>query len=488
MRPNLYQHQRNIVTWAGDRDYSAIFAEMGTGKALMAIELLEKWGKRAVYVCKSALTGTAANEFALWSSPLRVVRFEGGTSAAKRLAIINGEWDVLVANVESMRNFADVIARLVDVVVIDEAQIVKNRRAQQTQATRRLTDAVKKKHGNIVIMTGSPITRSILDLWSECDVLWPSGSSSSHLLGAGNYQSFEHTVAIVTPHPKIRGVKLYRYIPEATARITDRMAEFSRVVMLRDVVDLPTHVFKVVNIDMEAGQRRIYDALKRDLIATIDGAELDTHSATVLSSEGIASFTDESLVATPHLTTLMLRLQQITSGHVKTLDGEIKGLPNAKLNWLRENLDNLTGTDGDHKVVIFCRFIRDVDDIEHLCREAGVGVVRIDGSTSKKAAENAEQFQSDPGVRVLVGNVSVAGTGFTLTAADYCIFYSHSFSYGDRVQALKRVDRIGQRRSVIYYDLVCSRSIEDATIMPNLLGKQDVAVRTVAQLKEAIGG
>ena len=82
-------------------------------------------------------------------------------------------------------------------------------------------------------MTGTPITRSILDLWSECDVLWPASNSSTHLLGCGNYQSYEHTVAIVTPHPKIRGVKLYKYIPDATARITDRMAEFSRVVMLR---------------------------------------------------------------------------------------------------------------------------------------------------------------------------------------------------------------------------------------------------------------
>ena len=90
--------------------------------------------------------------------------------------------------------------------------------------------------------------------------------------------------------------------------------------------------------------------------------------------------------------------------------------------------------------------------------------------------------------RVLVGNVAVAGTEIhTHRSRLLRLLLSLFRLWRPCVQALKRVDRIGQKRSVIYYDLVASRSVDDMVIMPNLLGKQDVAVRTVAQLKAAIG-
>lgn len=496
MRSSLYPYQRDLVKWARARHYSALFADMGLGKSLVAIECLEadyqnfnrvlqqgEW--KAIYVCKNSLTGTVAAEFDKWSSPLRVVRFRAGLPAPKRLQLVQSEWDVLVVNIESLRS-AEIIKALTasgaSVLIIDEAQIIKNRRAIQTRAARTLAAQIKRSGGRIMIMTGTPITKSILDLWSECDVLWPGGTSTEHILGMGNYQSYEHSVAIVTPHPKIRGVKLYKYVEDGVDRVTKAMSPFSRVERLHDHIDLPSHIYHTVKLAMEPGQRRIYDALKKDLIACVAGVELDTHSASVLSSEGIERYNETQLVATPQLTTLMLRLQQITSGHVKTLDGEIHTLPSAKLAWLRETLPNMTAENGDHKLVIFCRFIKDVDDIVALSESLGIGCVRLDGSTSRFADAYAEQFRTSRDIRLLVGNVALAGVGFTFVSADYCVFYSHSFSYGDRVQALKRLDRIGQTRSVVYYDLVAEDSI-DEYIMTNLTQKQDTAVRTLDQLK-----
>lgn len=492
---SLYPHQSEIISFAIGRQYSAIFADMGTGKSLIAIELLEKWAAqqslpmRTVYVCKNSLTGTVEAEFAKWASPLTVMRFVSGMSASQKLKLIHADWDVLVVNIESLRTYAEHISRLApNVLIVDEAQIIKNRRAQQTRACRRLADAVKRQGGRILIMTGTPITKSILDLWSECDILFPSTTSAGHVLGLGNYQSYEHAVSIVRPHPKIRGVKLYRYIPEAVARVTGTMAKFSRVIRLRDCVDLPDHVYRTVKIELEPGQRRIYDALQRDLIANIDGAELDSHSATVLSSEGISGFgslLDSNTVATPLLTTLLIRLQQVTSGFVKTLDGVERELPSAKLRWLNDNLHNMTDADGDHKCVIFCRFIHDVDVIERLCKTMHIGAVRLDGKTVKDAASSIERFQTDKRIRVLVGNVAVAGVGTTLTHADYCVFYSHSFNAGDRWQALKRTDRIGQTRSVVYSDLVAEKTF-DEHIMRNITAKESVAISTLSQLRAAI--
>jgi SNF2 family DNA or RNA helicase len=86
---------------------------------------------------------------------------------------------------------------------------------------------------------------------------------------------------------------------------------------------------------------------------------------------------------------------------------------------------------------------------------------------------------------VFIGQLQTASTGLTLTAADYCVFYSNSFAAGDRAQSIDRLYRIGQKRKVTYYDLLCVGSI-DGYILKNLLEKRDLAIKTVGNLKEAL--
>ena len=130
MRSNLYQHQKDIVTWARDRMYSAIFAEMGTGKALMAVELLEGWKKRG---CLRLLKSSPYRTAAAGSSLCGLVPLKLSDSNLAPVQQYVSDLSSLigmsfVVNIEALRTFADVIAPYVDIILIDESQIIKNRR------------------------------------------------------------------------------------------------------------------------------------------------------------------------------------------------------------------------------------------------------------------------------------------------------------------------------------------------------------------------
>jgi SNF2 family DNA or RNA helicase len=115
-----------------------------------------------------------------------------------------------------------------------------------------------------------------------------------------------------------------------------------------------------------------------------------------------------------------------------------------------------------------------------------IGAVRMDGQSQKteKASDAVRRFQNDPGIRVLVSNIQVSATGFTLTAADSSVFFSNSYRYDHRVQAVKRTHRIGQTRPVRYYDPVAAAV--DENILQSLSTTQDVAVTTLDQLRELV--
>jgi len=504
---NLFAHQIRITSFAEKRAYTYLSCETGTGKSLIVIELLEKWGMRAIWVTMNQCTGVVCDEFAKWGSPLRAVRLEGSKKQRQQI-IASGNWDILVVNYEATRGLAEELKDCeVNVIIFDESQRIKNRRSAQSQACRKIALSIKKRAqmesmltgrkqcGHIIVMTGTPITKNILDLWSQTDVLCPTDSIKDfkqHVLGFGSYTSYEKSVAIVTPHPRLGyRAKIYEFPDDRTRMVTEQMAKFSQMAMKVDCLDLPPQLFKEVRIDMLPPQAHIYAALRNDMIAAIDDVPVPMYSRAVLDTFGIVPLKHEDLldkrgfVSADMAVTLQTRLQQVTSGFVKTDDGREVNIASCKIDMLREMLPNLTETIGDHKVVIWARFTRDVDNIMALCNEMGLNPVRLDGRTSHDAHNIVTLFQSRPGVRVLVGNIQL-GVGITLTAADYCVFYSHSFNGEHRMQALDRIHRIGQTRAVTYYDFEARASVDGKIISSNR-EKTGFAVRTLNDLKKLLG-
>ncbi len=189
-------------------------------------------------------------------------------------------------------------------------------------------------------------------------------------------------------------------------------------------------------MDLPEEQREVYKKLKEDFIYEYR----------------------ELTVTAPIMLTRLMRFSQLTAGFTKDVEGIEHGFKkNPKIDWLLNFLDELHH---DRKVVVFCRFRREISMVEEALRKARVKYVSVHGDTSDRIAK-VTSFNSDKTVRVFIGQLQTAGIGINLTSASYCVFLSNSYSYGDRVQAEDRTHRIGQENNVTYIDILARDTIDE---------------------------
>jgi len=184
----------------------------------------------------------------------------------------------------------------------------------------------------------------------------------------------------------------------------------------------------------------------------------------------IAEFRD-TVVTAPVVLTRLMRFSQITAGFTKDVEGvEHDFISNPKLDWLCDFINNLDAT---RKVVVFCRFTREIRLVEQALSKHNITFVRVSGET-KDRISIVKQFNGDDETRVFIGQLQTTGIGINLTAASYVVFMTNSYSYGERVQAEDRCHRIGQTKNVTYIDLLYRNSI-DVSILRTLKNKESLA-------------
>ena len=125
------------------------------------------------------------------------------------------------------------------------------------------------------------------------------------------------------------------------------------------------------------------------------------------------------------------------------------------------------------KVVVFARFVPEIEAIARMLQKKGIGYSLIYGAT-KDRAEQVKKFQEDPEIKVFVGQLQTTGMGLTLTAANVAVFYSLDFSYANYEQSRARIHRIGQKEKCLYIHLVCKNTV-DEKVMKALQKKGDIA-------------
>ena len=450
----------------------ALFMEMGTGKTKVAIDnmaMLYDNGKingALIIAPKGVYKNWYSQEIpdhlpthiqpitVLWKSLINKTQ----QKELDKLFQTGHDFHILVMNVEafSTKKGVDFAARFLNChntfMVIDESTTIKNPGAKRTKNIVGLGKYAKYRR----ILTGSPVTKSPLDLYKQCEFL------DEYLLDHSSYYTFRTRYAVLRKaHFNGRSVEIvvgYKNLGE----LSEKLKPFSYRVLKDDCLDLPKKTFMKRVITLSAEQDKVYQQMKKMALAQLNGKMVTTASA---------------------LTQLM-RLHQITCGHFTADDGSIQTIKNNRLSELTDLLDEVEG-----KAIIWAHYQYDVKEIvKAIIKEHGEdSIVTYYGLTPQDERQNnIKKFQSDPKCRFLVGTPSTGGYGLTLTAASTMIYYSNGYDLEKRQQSEARIDRIGQEKPMTYIDIICEETV-DERIVKALRKKINIATEIMGeQLKDWI--
>ncbi len=331
-------------------------------------------------------------------------------------------------------------------MVIDESTTIKNPSAKRTKNILKLSTEAKYRR----IMTGSPVTKNPLDLYSQCEFLDP------YLLDFTSFYAFRNRYALMkTIHVQGRSIQVVDKF-QNLSELSDQLKGFSYRVLKEDCLDLPEKNWTKRQITLSADQRKIYTQMKETALAHLNGKV--TSTMTVL--------------------TQLMRLHQITCGHFKADDGTTQEIANNRIGELMNVLDELEG-----KAIIWANYQHDIINIiKEVVKVHGPGsIVDYYGLTPQdERQDNIRKFQSDPRCRFIVGTPSTGGYGITLTAANTVIYYSNGYDLEKRLQSEDRAHRIGQKKNVTYVDIIAENTV-DEKIVKALRDKINIASQVLGE-------
>ena len=461
-----YKHQMTALEKSWNKENFAYFMEMGTGKTKVLIDnmsMLYDKGKidGALIVAPKGVVKTwyeqevpthlpdhIENVAVLWQPNITKTQQE----KLESLFEIETALHILVMNVEALSTEKGVkfASKFLNshktLMAVDESTTIKTPTAKRTKNIIGLGKHAKYRR----ILTGSPITKNPLDLYTQCEFLDP------YLLDFASYYAFRNRYAEMTTM-NVRGrsiqvVKKFRHLDE----LSESLQPFSYRVLKEDCLDLPPKIFMKRHIALTAEQKKVYDQMKEKALAILNG----------------------KMITTMTVLTQLMRLHQITCGHFTADDGSTQAVNSNRLNELMSILDETEG-----KAIIWANYQLSVGEIiQRIIKEYGeASYVHYYGLTSQEdRQDNIRKFQNDPNCRFIIGTPQTGGYGITLTQAHTVIYYSNSYDLEKRLQSEDRAHRIGQKKTVTYIDLIAEDTV-DEKIVKALRDKINVASEVLGE-------
>jgi len=417
---------------------------MGCGKTKIAVDLIINFKfKRVLILCPKSVITVWPKEFEKHAGHSRwaVLPLNKGTIAQRleqaeaflHLQEVKDNQAIIVMNYEAVwrspfdswvLNFANF-----DLVICDESHRIKAAGSAISKYMARLADKVPYR----LCLTGTPMPQGPMDLYGQYRFL------DKGIFGT-SFTKFRARYAQVVPLGDTGAYKIVGYQNE------DELHEkfYSLAYRAdRDVLDLPEAIHNTREVELEPKTLRVYKNLEHDFYAWIDeGKE-------VTVSNALAK---------------ILRLQQVTSGHIPTDDGDLVTVGYEKAEALADLFEDIPA---EEPIVVFCRFRHDLDIIKQTAEKAGRSAGELSGRLNQLAEWQTGKFN------VLATQIQAGGVGVDLTRACYCIYYSVGHSLGDYEQSLARTHRPGQQRTVFYYHIIASGTI-DEKVYKSLQMKKDI--------------
>lgn len=448
-----FEHQKKAFAFACDKfgvfdnclksRGTALLMEMGCGKSLVGVSLagcLYQYGtvSRVLVVAPLSILGVWQEEFGKFADFPYSLTVLNGSLAKKKEQLANVEnngLQIVVVNYESAwRLEKELLAYNADLIIADEAHRMKENRSKQSQGMHHIGDKARYK----LLLTGTVITNKELDVFSQYRFLNPQIFGTSFFAFRNQYFDMggygNHT-------PIFRKYK--------TTDFLQKLHSVAFRVTKAECLDLPEITEEVRTVDLEDTAFEVYKGIEDESYAELEKSE----------------------VTAPNILTRLMRLSQITGGHLKDDDGKMNTVSKAKLAALSDIIDSCM--EENKKLVIMGRFVAELDDIQALLEKKKIGYAVVRGDVKDRDKE-IQRFQRDDACRVFVGQIAAAGLGITLTAASTMVFYSLDYSMANFEQAKARIHRAGQKENCHYIYLVCRNTL-DRKVLRALQKKIDLA-------------
>ena len=448
-----YAHQREAFDFVcglygltGYREESsgaALLMEMGTGKSLVGVAVagilsLYSLVDRVLIVCPLSIMGVWEDELSRYADfPYSVTLLRGSMQKKKSQLshLPRSELQIVVTNYETMWRLEEELSQFhAGLIIADEGHRLKDGTSRQSRAMHRLGDEADYR----LLLTGTAITNKEIDIYSEYRFAAPRVFGKSFYAFRGRYFYMSGYGGHVPVFKSSMAVDFLERLHSVAFRVRKD-----------ECLDLPPVTEEIRAVDLEPEAQALYARIEKESYASLRDGEVTVFN----------------------VLTQLLRLSQLTGGHLTDDEGLSHTVSAAKLDALSDIVDAMR--EEGEKLVIMARFVPELDDIEALLRKKKIAYACVRGGV-KERAEEVRRFQEDESCRVFLGQIQAAGMGLTLTAASTMVFYSLDFNMANFDQAKARIHRVSQTRNC-HYIYLCCRNTVDHKILRSLRNKIDLA-------------
>jgi SNF2 family DNA or RNA helicase len=407
--------------------------DMGLGKTVQTLAFLQSQKEQGIQepsmlIMPTSLLYNWLLEATKFTPELKILTYTGtyrekDTTQFQNYDLILTSYGIIRLDIDFIQSFR------FNYVILDESQAIKNPASIISKAVKKLNSS------NRLILTGTPVENSTVDLWSQMSFINPG------LLGTQAFFRDEFQIPIEKKNDTEKSKRLYNLIkPFILRRLKSQVA-----------TDLPEKVESVQYCNMSNEQEKAYEEAKayyRNLILeSIDTAGLSKSQMVVLQG--------------------LTKLRQLAN-HPKMVDAAYTD-GSGKFEDVIHKMETVLSE--KHKILIFSQYIKHLDLFRTHLDEREIQYAYLDGTTKDRQAQ-VENFQKEDNITVFLISLKAGGLGLNLTAADYVFILDPWWNPAIEAQAVDRAHRIGQQRTVFTYKFITKNSVEEKILALQKTKKQ----------------
>lgn len=395
--------------------------DMGLGKTVQTLTMLQSQkvagAGTSLLVMPTSLIYNWEKEASKFTPDLKILNYTG-TLRNKDVTRFE-KYDLVLTSYGITRLDVDMLQKFYfNYIILDESQVIKNPTSNIAKAVREL----KSRHK--LVLSGTPIENTTLDLWSQMSFINPG------ILGSQTYFRNEYQNPIEKRGDETRSKKLSAVIkPFILRRHKSQVA-----------TELPEKVENIQYSEMTPEQERKYEEVKtlyREKIFKL------------IETEGLGSSRFMILEGLTKLRQLANHPRMIEQGYTGD-SGKLEDITHMLENALAEG----------HKVLVFSQFVKHLDIVKQYLKEHKIDFAYLDGSSIDRK-EQVDRFNRDTNLKVFLISIKAGGLGLNLTEADYVFILDPWWNPAVEAQAVDRAHRIGQKKKVFTYKFITRNSVEE---------------------------